>query len=67
MPMGVNRQLRKVTKSKTVFPSDDSLLKTLCLIMMDITKRGQVIVWAGVDLFPVEDFLRGTAGGIINV
>ena len=24
---GFNRQLRKVTKSKTVFPSDDSLLK----------------------------------------
>ena len=26
---GFNRQLRKVTKSKTVFPSDDSLLKML--------------------------------------
>ena len=28
---GFNRQLRKVTKSKTVFPSDDSLLKMLYL------------------------------------
>ena len=26
---GFNRQLRKVTKSKTIFPSDDSLLKML--------------------------------------
>lgn len=36
---GFNRQLRKVTKSKTVFPSDDSLLKMLYLAMMDITKK----------------------------
>ena len=39
---GFNRQLRKVTKSKTVFPSDDSLLKMLYLAMMDITKK-----WSG--------------------
>lgn len=37
-----NRQLRKVTKSKTVFLSDGSLLKMLYLIMMDITKK-----WTG--------------------
>lgn len=36
---GFNRQLRKVTKSKTVFPTDDSLLKMLHLAMMDITKK----------------------------
>lgn len=39
---GFNRQLRKVTKSKSVFPTDDSLLKTLYLAMMDITKK-----WTG--------------------
>ena len=39
---GFNRQLRKVTKSKSVFPSDDSLLKMLYLAMMDITKK-----WTG--------------------
>ncbi|MCG1024379.1 IS256 family transposase [Dehalobacter sp.] len=39
---GFNRQLRKVTKSKSVFPTDDSLLKMLYLAMMDITKR-----WTG--------------------
>ena len=39
---GFNRQLRKVTKSKTVFPSDDSLLKMLYPAMMDITKK-----WTG--------------------
>ena len=36
------RQLRKITKAKTVFPSDDSLLKMLHLSMMDITKK-----WTG--------------------
>ncbi len=39
---GSNRQLRKVTRSKTVFPSDDSLLKMLYLAMIDITKK-----WSG--------------------
>ena len=37
---GFNRQLCKVAKSKTVFPSDDSLLKMLYLATMDITKNG---------------------------
>jgi transposase-like protein len=37
-----NRQLRKVTKSKGVFPTDDSLLKMLYLATMDITKK-----WTG--------------------
>ena len=39
---GFNRQLRKVTKSKSVFPTDDSLLKMLYLAMRDITKK-----WTG--------------------
>lgn len=34
-----NQQLRKFTKSKTVFPFDDSLLKMLYLAMIDITKK----------------------------
>lgn len=34
-----NRQLRKVTKSKGVFPTDDSLFKILYLITQDITKK----------------------------
>lgn len=38
---GFNRQLSKVTKSKTIFPSNDSLLKMLYLAM-DITKK-----WTG--------------------
>jgi putative transposase len=37
-----NRQLRKVTKAKSVFPTDESLLKMLYLSMMDITKK-----WTG--------------------
>ena len=39
---GFNRQLRKVTKAKAVFPTDDSLQKMLYLAMMDITKK-----WTG--------------------
>jgi Transposase and inactivated derivatives len=38
---GFNRQLRKVTKAKSVFPTDDSLLKMLYLAMMDIMKNGR--------------------------
>ncbi len=43
-----NRQLRKVTKSKSIFPSDDSLLKMLYLAMIDITKKWKIRVreWA---------------------
>ena len=37
-----NRQLRKVTKSKAVFPNDDALLKMLYLAQVDITKK-----WTG--------------------
>ncbi len=37
-----NRQLRKVTKSKSVFPNDDALLKMLYLAQVDITKK-----WTG--------------------
>ena len=39
---GFNRQLRKVTKNKSVFSTDDSLLKMLYLAMIDITKK-----WTG--------------------
>lgn len=37
-----NRQLRKVTKSKSVFPTEDSLLKMLYLATSDITRK-----WTG--------------------
>lgn len=39
---GFNRQLRKVTKNKGVFPTDDSLFKMLYLATTDITKK-----WTG--------------------
>lgn len=39
---GFNRQLRKVTKNKSVFPTDESLLKMLFLAAMDITRK-----WTG--------------------
>lgn len=34
-----NRQLRKVTKTRTIFPSDDALFKLLYLATMDITEK----------------------------
>ena len=39
-----NRQLRKVTKTRTIFPSDDALFKLLYLATMDITEK-----WTGRD------------------
>lgn len=36
---GYHRQLRKVSKSKSVFPSDDALMKTLYLATIDFTKK----------------------------
>ena len=39
---GFNRQLRKVTKAKSVFPTDERLFKMLYLAMMDITQK-----WTG--------------------
>ena len=39
---GFNRQLRKVTKAKSVFPTEESPFKMLYLAMMDITKK-----WTG--------------------
>ena len=56
---GFNRQLRKVTKSKTVFPSDDSLLKNAVSghdryhQEMDGTPSG-----LGTDPFSAGNFLR---------
>jgi transposase-like protein len=43
-----NRQLRKVTKSKAVFPTDDSLFKMLYLAMHDVTAKwnGRPRDWA---------------------
>ena len=40
-----NRQLRKVRKSKTIFPTDDALFKMLYLAMMDITKKWEGKPW----------------------
>ncbi|EOI53640.1 IS256 family transposase [Enterococcus gilvus] len=36
---GFHRQLRKPTKSKSIFPSDESLLKMFYLVTMDVTKK----------------------------
>ena len=46
-----NRQLRKVTKTRSVFPTDDSLLKLLYLAVCDITRK-----WTGsrVDWNPIR-------------
>lgn len=36
---GYHRQLRKVTKGKSIFPTDDSLTKMLYLATMEVTKK----------------------------
>jgi len=40
-----NRGLRKVTKAKAVFPTDDALFKSIYLAMMDITKKWTGASW----------------------
>ena len=40
-----NRGLRKVTKSKAVFPTDDALFKSIYLAMTDITKKWTGSTW----------------------
>jgi len=40
-----NRGLRKVTKSKAVFPTDDALFKSIYLAMVDITKKWTGTTW----------------------
>ena len=54
-----HRQLRKVTKTKATFPTDDALLKMLYLAMQDITRKwtmrvphwGQILLQLSI-LFP---------------
>lgn len=53
---GFNRQLRKVTKSRTTFLTDDSLLKMLYLATIDITKK-----WTG----HRQDWGEFTAGSFL--
>jgi putative transposase len=42
-----NRQLRKVTKGKSIFPSDEALIKMLYLATMDVNRKwtGRVQNW----------------------
>jgi len=35
----LNRQIRKVTKNKSSFPTDDSLFKLIYLAVMDTSKK----------------------------
>lgn len=62
-----HRQLRKVTKGKSIFPSDEALLKMLYLATMDVTRKwtGRVQNWGQILLqlsvfFPdrVSNYLR---------
>src|SRR5579875_1538475 len=41
---GYHRQLRKVTKGKSIFPTDESLTKMLYLATMEVTKRWTIRV-----------------------
>jgi transposase-like protein len=43
---GLNRQIRKITKTKSSFPTENSLLKLLYLIVMDSDKKRKVKDWS---------------------
>ena len=54
-----NRQLRKVTKTKTIFPTDDALFKVLYLAMCDITEKWTGAGWNwGTDPRPALHLFR---------
>jgi len=40
---GFHRQLRKVTKAKSIFPNDKSLMKMIYLATMDATKKWTMV------------------------
>lgn len=42
---GLHRQMRKVTKNRSMFPSDDALFKILYLVTQDISKKWQTPKW----------------------
>ena len=58
-----HRQLRKVTKGKSIFPSDDALLKMLYLATMDVTRKwtGRVQNWGQI-LLQLEVFFPDRMG-----
>ena len=45
---GVNRQFRKVTKIKSTFPTDESLLKMLYLASQNIMKKWTIDIEIGI-------------------
>ena len=45
---GLHRQFRKVTKTKAVFPHDDSLRKMLYLASLNIQKNGRSVITTGI-------------------
>lgn len=44
---GFHRQLRKVTKSKSAYPTDNSLKKIIYLATMDVMKNGLYLFQVG--------------------
>lgn len=42
---GLHRQMRKVTKNRSMFPSDDALLKILYLVTQDVPKKWRTPKW----------------------
>ena len=61
---GFNRQLWKVTKSKSVSPTDDSPLKIPHLAMMYTTKNVPVSGRTGACPCPTEHILGGLEAGL---
>ena len=42
---GLHRQMRKVTKNRSMFPSDDALFKILYLVTQDVSKKWKTPKW----------------------
>ena len=57
---GLNRQYRKVTKTKSVFPSDTALEKLLYLASENVAKKWTRDTATGTSFEPADPAVRGT-------
>jgi len=54
----LNSSYRRINKSRTVFPGDQSLLKSIYLATVKITSNGRCVTKLGFDTGTATDYVR---------
>jgi len=54
----LNSSYRRINKSRTVFPGDQSLLKSIYLATVKITSNGRCVTKTGFDTGTATDYVR---------